>query len=171
MLIHVPSTVHHDCPGQRVAVGRVESLEPHRVTVGADVERTRPIGSGGSCVRMRLVRESLKPPRMGRIGTPSMGNQVGPHAAIRQVHQMKSGCARRQREVGDADKVAVPDAVLMLLQSSERSTKQTAIDFTADAFNSTEGERCSRGPRSKTGKRKIDKKTTGNCQDIELQEN
>ena len=84
---------------------------------------------------------------------------------------MKPGHTRRQREVGDADKVVVPDAVLVLLQSSERTTKQPAIDFTADTLYSPDSECCSRGPRSKTGKCKIDKKTTGNYQDTELQEN
>ena len=54
---------------------------------------------------------------MSGVGTASMGNQVGPHATIGEVHQVKPRCARGKGEVGDADKIPVADAVVMLLQS------------------------------------------------------
>ena len=57
----------------------------------------------------------------------------------------------------------------MLLQGIERTPKQTGSDLTVDTVRSSEREPCSRGSRSKAGKRKIDKKTAGKYQDIELQ--
>jgi hypothetical protein len=56
----------------------------------------------------------------------------------------------------------------MLLQSIERTPMQTGIDIAVDIFRSSKSELCSRGSRSKAGKRKIEKKTAGKYQDIEL---
>jgi len=86
LLIHVPGGMHHDRPRQSIAIGRVESLESHRATMGTHIERTRFIGSGGGRVRMRLIGEALEPSRMRRVGTPAMGDQMRPHAAVSEVH-------------------------------------------------------------------------------------
>ena len=98
-----------------------------------------------------------------------MGNQVRAHAAVGEVHQVKPGCARGKGEVGDADKIPVVDAIAMLLQSSKRTPQQTGIYLAVDTFCPSESKRSSCGPGSKDRKRKIDKKTAGNYQDIELQ--
>jgi hypothetical protein len=50
VLIHVPGTMYHDRARQGVAVRRVESLEPHRATMGTHIKRARSIGSGGGRV-------------------------------------------------------------------------------------------------------------------------
>jgi hypothetical protein len=57
----------------------------------------------------------------------------------------------------------------MVLQGLKRTPKQTGSDLTIDTVCPSEREPCSRGSRSKAGKRKIDKKTAGKYQDIELQ--
>jgi hypothetical protein len=93
-----------------------------------------------------------------------MGNQVRPHAAVGEVHQVKPRCTRWKGEVGDADKIAVAYAVVMVLQRIERTPQQTGI-YLVDTFWPSKSERSSRGTRSKDGKRKIDKKTAGNYQD------
>jgi len=98
-----------------------------------------------------------------------MGNQVRSHAAVGEVHQVKPRCARGKREVGDADKIPVANAVAMLLQSIERSPQQTRIYLAVDTFCPSASEPSSRGPGSKAGKRKIDKKATRMYQDMELQ--
>jgi hypothetical protein len=98
-----------------------------------------------------------------------MGNQMRPHAAVGEVHHVKPWCTRRKGEVGDADKIPVSDAVLMSLQSIERTPQQAGIYLAIDTFWPPKREPGSRGPRSKAGKRKIDKKTTGNYQDHTLQ--
>jgi hypothetical protein len=98
-----------------------------------------------------------------------MGNQVRAHVAVGEVHQVKPRCARGKGEVGDADKIPVADAVVVLLQSIERTPQQTGIYLAADTFCPSARERGSRRPRSKGGNRKIDKKTAGKYQDIELQ--
>jgi hypothetical protein len=41
VLIHIPGTVHDDGPGEGVAIGRVESLEPHRATMGTGIDISR----------------------------------------------------------------------------------------------------------------------------------
>jgi hypothetical protein len=97
-----------------------------------------------------------------------MGNPVRPNAAVSEVHQVESRYARREGEVSDADKVPVADAVLMLLQSVERTPMQTGIDSTVDRVCASESKLCSRRPRGKARKRKIDKKAAGNHQDTEL---
>jgi hypothetical protein len=168
-LIDVPGTMHHERAREGIAVRRVQSLEPHRVTMSADIERTRSIGSGGGRVRVRLIGEALEPTRVRRVGPSSVGNQVRPDAAVRDVDQVEPWCPRRKGEVSDADKVSVADAVLMSLQSIERTPNQTGIDLTVDAVRSSESKPRSRGPTSKPGKRKIDKKTAGKYQDFELQ--
>jgi hypothetical protein len=88
-----------------------------------------------------------------------MGNQVRPHAAVSEVHQVKPWYARRKGEVSHADKVSVADAILMSLQSIEGTPKQARIDPTVDTDRSSESKPSSCGPRSKGRKRKIDKKT------------
>ncbi len=98
-----------------------------------------------------------------------MGNQVRARAAVGEVHQVKPRCARGKGEVGDSDKIPVADAVVMLLQSIERTPQQPGIYLAVDTVCSSECEPGSSGPKSKAGKRKIDKKTAGKYQDIELQ--
>jgi hypothetical protein len=98
-----------------------------------------------------------------------MGNQVRAHVAIGEAHQVKPRCARGKGEVGDADKIPVADAVAMLLQRIERTPQQTGIYPVVDTFCPSECEPGSRGSASNAGKRKIDKKTAGKYQDIELQ--
>ena len=167
-VIHVPSTMHHDSPRQRVVIRRVQSLEPHRVAMSTDIDRTRSIGSGGGRVRVRLIGEALEPSRMRRVGTPSMCNQVRPHATVRKVHQVESRCTRRKGEVRDADKVAGTDAVTMLLQSIERTTKQTGVDVSVVTSCSSESKHCPRRSRCKDRERKVVKETAGKYQDIDL---
>ena len=98
-----------------------------------------------------------------------MGNQVRAHAAVGELHQVKPRCARGKGEVGDADKIPIANAGVMLLHRIERTPQQTGSDLTVDAFCSSESEPRSRRPRSKTGKSKIGKKASRKYQDIELQ--
>jgi hypothetical protein len=170
-LIHIPGTMHHNRARERVAVRRIESLEAHRVTMGAHIERACFIGSGGGRIRVGLIREALEPSRMRRVGTPAMSNPMRPHAAISKVHQVKPRCTRRKGEVSDADKVLVADTVAVSLQRIERTSKQTRGYLAVDTVCSSEGEPSAGGPRSEAGNRKIDKKTAGNYQDIKLQHN
>ena len=73
---------------------------------------------------------------------------------------MKPRRARGKGEVGDADKIPIANAGVMLLQSIERTPQQTGSDLTVDAFCPSESEPSSCRPRSKTGKSKIDKKAS-----------
>jgi len=98
-----------------------------------------------------------------------MGDQVRAHAAVGEVHQVKPRCARGKGEVGDADEVTVADAVLMSCQRIERTQQQTGIYPGVGTFAPSECDPRYGGPGSKAGKRKIDKKTAGKYQDIELQ--
>ena len=93
-----------------------------------------------------------------------MSDPVRAHAALGEVHQVKPRCTRRKGEVSDADKISVADAVVMLLQSIERTPQQTGI-YLVDTFWPSERDPSSHGPRSNAGKRKIDEKTAGNYQD------
>jgi len=97
-----------------------------------------------------------------------MGNQMRPQAAVSEIHQMKPRCTRGKGEVCDADEVAVADAVVMPLQCIQRASKQIRSHLAVDALRSSEREPGACGTGSKGGKRKIDKKTAGNYQDIEL---
>src|ERR1700683_4564401 len=98
-----------------------------------------------------------------------MGNQVGAHAAVGEIHQVKPWCTRGKREVGDADKIPVADAVMMLLQCIERTPQQAGIDLAGDTVCPPESKPGARGCGSKAGNRKIDKRTTRKYQDDELQ--
>jgi hypothetical protein len=82
---------------------------------------------------------------------------------------VKPRCARGKREIGDADKIPVADTVVVLLQGIERTSQQTRVYLAVDTLCATECESGSRGPSRKAGKRKIDEKTAGKYQDIELQ--
>ncbi len=134
-LTHVPGAMHHDRPGKRVAVGRVESLEPHRVAMGSDIEGSRSIGSRGGRVRARLVGEALQPSRTRGVGTSSMGNQMRSHAAIGKLEQVEPRCTRGEGEISDADNVSVGDAVVMPLQGIESALQQTGRYRAADTVN------------------------------------
>src|SRR5271167_2894202 len=165
---HVPRTMHHDRPGEGVAVGRVESLEPHRVTMGTDIEGTRSVGSRGGRVRARLVGETLEPSGMSRVGTPSMGDEMRAHAAVGKIHQVESRCTRGKGEISDADKVSVSDAVAMSLQSIERAPKESGSYLAVDSFGSPKSGPRACSSRSHAGESNLDKRTTGNYQDVEL---
>jgi hypothetical protein len=97
-----------------------------------------------------------------------MGNKMGAHAAVSEVHQVEPRCARRKGEVSDADNIPMADAVPMSLQSIERTPQQTGIYGAIGTFCPPDSEPGSRGRRSNAGKRKIDKKTAGKYQDIKL---
>jgi hypothetical protein len=56
----------------------------------------------------------------------------------------------------------------MSIQRIERAPQQTGSDLAVGTVCSSEGELGSCGPRSKAGKRKIDKKTAGKYQNAEL---
>jgi len=71
---------------------------------------------------------------MSGVGAPPMSNQVRAHAAVGEVHQVKPRCARGKGEVGDTDNIPVADAVVMLLQSIERTPQQTGIYWAVDTF-------------------------------------
>jgi len=96
-----------------------------------------------------------------------MGNQVRANAAVGEVHQVKSRCARGKGEVGDADEIPEADAVAVALQSVERAAQQIGI-YPLGALRSRKSESGARGPGSHAGKRKMDKKTAGKYQDEEL---
>ena len=98
-----------------------------------------------------------------------MRNQVRAHAAVGEIHQVKSGCARGKGEVGDADKIPVADAVVMLLESIQRAPQQTGVDLAVAAVLSAESETRPGGRGSKTRECNIDKKASRKYQDIELQ--
>ena len=93
-----------------------------------------------------------------------MGNPVRTHAALGEAHQVKPRRTRGKGEIDDADEISVADAVVMLLQSIERTPQQTGI-YLVDTFWPSERDPSSHGPRSNAGKRKIDEKTAGNYQD------
>ena len=97
-----------------------------------------------------------------------MRNQVRAHAAVGEIHQVKSGCARGKGEVGDADKIPVADAVVMLLESIQRAPQQTGVDLAVAAVRSAESEPRPGGRGSKTRECNIDKKTARKYQDIQL---
>jgi hypothetical protein len=98
-----------------------------------------------------------------------MCDQVRPHAAVGEIYQVEPRCARGKREVSDADKVSVRDAVVMPFLSIERTPKQTGSYLAVDSFCSSESEGSACRSRSKAGKSKFGKKTTGKYQDVEFQ--
>jgi hypothetical protein len=91
------------------------------------------------------------------------------HAAVAEPYQVEPRCTRGKGEVSDADKVLVRDEVVMSLQSIERTPKQTGSDLAVGSFCSPESEGSAGRSRSKAGKSKSDKKTTGKYQDVEFQ--
>jgi hypothetical protein len=167
---HVPRAMHHDRPGEGVAVGLVESLEPHRLTMAANVNRTGSIGSRGGRIRARLVGEALQPPGVRRVGTPSMSDEMTVHAAVGEIHHVKSRCARGKRKVRNSDEILIGDAVPMALQGIERAPKQTGgyLAVGCSGWPKNGPRACSRG--SHPGQSEIEKKTTGKYQDVEFQD-
>src|SRR4029077_20151448 len=167
-LTHVPGAMHHDRPGEGVAVARVESLETDRVTMGTDIEGPRSIGSGGGRIRTSSVGEALKPSGTGGVRTPSMRHQMRLHAAVGELNQVEPRCTRGKGEVGEADKVSVGDAVVMSLQRIERPPQQSRRYRADDTFRLPESgpNACRRG--SQAGYREPEKRTTGKYQDVEL---
>ena len=149
-LTHVPGAVHHDRPGEGVAVARVESLEMYRVTMGTDIEGPRSIGSGGGRIRTRFVGEALKPSGTGGVRTPSMRHQMRLHAAVGDLNQVEPRCTRGKGEVGEADKVSVGDAVVMSLQRIERPPQQSRRYRADDTFRLPESgpNACRRGSQA-----------------------
>lgn len=63
-----------------------------------------------------------------------MRHQVRPHAAVGEIEQVKPRGARGQREIGNADKIPIADAALMLLKSGERPPQQVGLYLAVDAF-------------------------------------
>ena len=61
-----------------------------------------------------------------------MCNQMRPHAAVGQIHQVKPPGTRGKREVSDAYKVSATDAALMSLQGIERPPKQSGTNLPVD---------------------------------------
>jgi hypothetical protein len=95
-----------------------------------------------------------------------MCDQMRSHTAVGEIHQVEPRCTRGKGEVSDADKVSVDDAVVMSLQSIERTQKQAGSYLAVDTFWSTDSDPSSCRPTSKSGKRKSDEKTTRKYQDV-----
>jgi len=74
-----------------------------------------------------------------------MCNPMRTHAAIGELHQVEPRYTRGQGEVSDTDGISVTDAVVMPLQSIERTPKQTGSDLGVDSFGSSEGKSSSEG--------------------------
>src|ERR1700722_1820238 len=91
----------------------------------ADIDAIRFEGSRRRRLRARFIGESLEPSRMLWIRTPSVRYQVRSHAAVREAQEMESWRTRGQREVCDADRVAVSDAPVMACQCIESASKHT----------------------------------------------
>jgi hypothetical protein len=97
-----------------------------------------------------------------------MRNEMRPHTAIAEIHQVEPRYARGKGEVSDTDEVSIADAVVMPLQSIERAPKQTGSDPAVESLCFSESESSPHGPRSKAGQRKIHEKPTRKYQDVEL---
>ena len=98
-----------------------------------------------------------------------MGDQMRPHAAVRELYQVEPRRTRGKGEVRDADKVPAGDAVAMSFQCIKRTPKQTGSDLAVDAFCLSKSEPGSRRAGSQTANSKFDQKTAGKYQDVELQ--
>jgi hypothetical protein len=63
-----------------------------------------------------------------------MCDQMRSHTAVSEIHQVEPRCTRGKGEVSDADKVSVDDAVVMSLQSIERTRKQAGSYLAVDTL-------------------------------------
>src|ERR1700728_2467080 len=91
----------------------------------ADIDAIRFEGSRRRRVRARFIGESLEPSRMLRIRTPSVRNQVRSHTTVREAQEMESWGTRGQREVCDANRVAVSDVPAVACQCIESTPTHT----------------------------------------------
>jgi len=66
-----------------------------------------------------------------------VGYEMGLDTAVGEVHQVKSRRTRGKGEISDADEVSVSDALLVLIQSIERTPKQTRGYLAVSAFRSS----------------------------------
>ena len=164
VLAHVPRRVHHNCPRERVAVGRVESLETHRSPVTSRVEGTRSVGPRRGRVRMWFVGETLKPAGARRIGAPTMCDQMRPHVAVVQPHQVESRRTGRKGEIGDSDDIAQGDVLPMSVHSLESTPQQIGGDRAVQRFGTSERGACAGSGSSHASEGKSDKRTTGKSQ-------
>jgi hypothetical protein len=95
-----------------------------------------------------------------------MCDQMRSHTAVGEIHQVESRCTRGKGEVSDADEVSGDDAVVMSLQSIERTPKQAGSHLAVDTFWSSDRDPSSCRPTSKSGKSKSEEKTTRKYQDV-----
>lgn len=170
LLIHVPGTVDHDGSRQRIAIRRIEPLEPHRTTMSTLVERARSIGAGGSRVRARLIGKAFEPSCVRRVGAPAMRHQMRLDGAVGGIYQVEPRCARGKGEVYDADHVLINDAEPVSIQSIECAPQQAGIYLPVGSHRPPERELGACGHRSNPGKGKIDEKTARKYQDAGLQQ-
>jgi hypothetical protein len=163
----VPGAVHHNPSGEGVVIAVIQSLEPNRMAMGSDIGGIGSIGSCGARVRAWCVGEARQPAGMQRVGSPSMRDQMRAHAAIGEIHQVKSREARGQREIGNADEILESDAVAVSFQRVQGTTEQDRRYGAIDAVSSRRS-RARHGRRtSQTGQGETEE-MTARCQDVEF---
>jgi hypothetical protein len=97
-----------------------------------------------------------------------MRNQMRTHTAVVQFDDMKSWAFRWKREVSNADKIPVRNAVPMGIQCVKRAPQQTGRYRSIGCFASSESARHNRSI-SHSRKRDFDQRTARICQDDQLQ--
>src|SRR5690242_10899740 len=64
---HVPGSVHNDGARKRVVVGRIETGQPDRAAMRADIKTVGSVRTRGGGVRLGFVGEALEPARVRRV--------------------------------------------------------------------------------------------------------
>ena len=124
LVTDVPGAVHDDAPSKSVVIALLQSFEPNRMAMGADIGRTGPIGPFRARVRAWRIGEALEPPSTQWVGTPSVRDEMRTYGAVGEIHQMKSRRTRGQREIGNRNAITVGDAVAMSVQRIQRAQEQ-----------------------------------------------
>src|SRR6185503_2230267 len=96
-----------------VAVRPVETANPQRQAVLAVIISVRDIGPVRGRIAAEIVAEPLDIARMRGVRPAAMADEMALDGAVLQVDEVEARLARRPREVGDPDRVARPDLVLV----------------------------------------------------------
>jgi hypothetical protein len=164
----VPGAVHDNPSREGVVIGRVQSLEPNRMAMAANIGSPRPIGPGRARVRAWLVGEALQPPGTQGVGASPMRDQMRTNAAVSEPQHVEPWPTRGPGEIRDADKVPVGDAVAVSVQRIERALTQGRGHEAAGIVRLPEGGPSDRRGASQTGQRETEEMTTGKGQDVKF---
>jgi len=128
---HIPGAMHDNRAGARIVIAGIQSRQPDRPAVPADIDAVRAVRARRCRVRSRRIRKALEPAGMPGIRAPSVRDQIRARAAAREIDNVKSRATRCRSSAASARRMrpgATPVPAIAFREGSVAAKANPAPD-------------------------------------------